>query len=117
MDLDLAKTRLVEERTRLEETASNLAGDLDIDESQQSSNGELGSLEQNHTADHASETFEREKDVTILESLQDRQAEVAAALQRVADGSYGKCQTCGEDIAPERLEAFPAARFCIKHAG
>ena len=35
------------------------------------------------------------------------------ALARVEDGSYGVCEVCGQDIAPERLAARPAATRCI----
>ncbi|MBI5867446.1 MAG: TraR/DksA family transcriptional regulator [candidate division Zixibacteria bacterium] len=35
------------------------------------------------------------------------------ALRRIADGSYGKCVTCGQDISVARLEAVPHARLCI----
>jgi hypothetical protein len=40
---------------------------------------------------------------------------VADALERVARGEYGVCETCGEPIADERLEAVPATRFCAVH--
>jgi DnaK suppressor protein len=39
-------------------------------------------------------------------------AQVAAALRRVGDGSYGICRDCGEQIAQSRLLAVPAAAFC-----
>jgi RNA polymerase-binding transcription factor len=38
---------------------------------------------------------------------------IRAALQRMADGSYGRCVTCGEPIAPRRLAALPYATQCI----
>ena len=38
---------------------------------------------------------------------------IRAALQRLADGSYGRCVTCGEPIAPRRLAALPYATQCI----
>ena len=38
---------------------------------------------------------------------------IRAALQRIEDGSYGQCVTCGEPIAPRRLEALPYATQCI----
>jgi DnaK suppressor protein len=38
---------------------------------------------------------------------------IRAALQRMADGSYGRCVTCGEPIAPRRLAALPSATQCI----
>ena len=39
-------------------------------------------------------------------------AQVAAALRRVDDGSYGLCQDCGEPIDERRLRALPATAFC-----
>jgi RNA polymerase-binding transcription factor DksA len=38
---------------------------------------------------------------------------IRAALQRIDDGSYGQCVTCGEPIAPRRLAALPYATQCI----
>lgn len=35
-----------------------------------------------------------------------------AALKRIADGTFGKCLNCGQEISPERLEAMPTAQFC-----
>ncbi|GEP47553.1 molecular chaperone DnaK [Microbacterium saccharophilum] len=40
-------------------------------------------------------------------------ADVDAALQRVADGSYGVCASCGRPIPPARLEARPMATLCV----
>lgn len=39
--------------------------------------------------------------------------DVRLALHRIADGSYGVCESCGEEIAPERLMAEPEAARCI----
>lgn len=39
-------------------------------------------------------------------------AQVAAALRRIAEGSYGLCQDCGESIDTRRLCALPATPFC-----
>jgi RNA polymerase-binding transcription factor DksA len=64
-------------------------------------------------ADQGSETFEREKDVAILEQLENDLAEIEAALQRLDDGSYGIDEVTGDPIAPERLEAYPVARTNI----
>lgn len=38
---------------------------------------------------------------------------VAEALQRIKEGSYGQCVTCGNEMNPKRLEAVPWARFCL----
>lgn len=41
---------------------------------------------------------------------------IGAALARLDDGEYGECLTCGEDIAPKRLELDPATPVCIECA-
>jgi sigma-B regulation protein RsbU (phosphoserine phosphatase) len=41
--------------------------------------------------------------------------EVDQALERVANGSYGRCETCGDAIEADRLEADPLVRFCLDH--
>ena len=43
-------------------------------------------------------------------------ADVERAIAKIDDGNYGTCETCGEPIAPARLEAMPASRFCVEHA-
>jgi DnaK suppressor protein len=40
--------------------------------------------------------------------------EVTSALQKIADGSFGDCERCGEPISEKRLEALPFARYCIE---
>jgi DnaK suppressor protein len=39
--------------------------------------------------------------------------EIEAALSRIADGSYGICSDCGEEIGQARLQAYPAAVRCL----
>ncbi len=56
-----------------------------------------------------------EQDVTALTfSLRSRMLkEIEKALQRVASGTYGECEGCGEDISPARLKAIPWTRYCL----
>ena len=39
--------------------------------------------------------------------------QITGALRRIADGGYGRCETCDQPIPVERLEALPHARFCV----
>jgi DnaK suppressor protein len=39
--------------------------------------------------------------------------EIEAAQERFSQGTYGRCEECGEDIPLARLQAYPAARLCI----
>jgi len=107
---------LQRERSELADLSERLTDTSDLDESQDESTGELNSLDQ-HLADRASDTFEREKDRSIGEGLAEKLGEIDAALARMEEGEYGICQVCGREIADERLEAVPATRFCREHAG
>ena len=64
-------------------------------------------------ADAAQTTSERSNVLSIAEGLQERVEDVRSALKKLDRGTYGKCENCGNDIDPERLEAIPAARLCI----
>lgn len=76
--------------------------------------GELvsGSADQ-HMADTATETVDREIDYTLEASDGRLLAAIDSALARIEDGTYGTCVNCGAQIAPERLEAMPWATLCI----
>jgi RNA polymerase-binding transcription factor DksA len=43
-------------------------------------------------------------------------SELSAALERLDDGEYGRCERCGSEIGAARLEALPTTRFCISCA-
>jgi RNA polymerase-binding transcription factor DksA len=60
--------------------------------------------------------FERAQLASVLDQARTRLAELDAAVSRVADGSYGRCEVCGAPIGEARLQARPAARTCIAHA-
>lgn len=64
-------------------------------------------------ADAAQTTSELARVLSLVDGLKERLSDVKAALQRVEKGTYGRCETCGNEISPERLEAIPAARLCI----
>jgi DnaK suppressor protein len=74
--------------------------------------GELSSADQ-HPAEQATETMERELDQGVLQRMEAELAAVEAAIQRIDAGTYGVCEVCGKEIAEGRLEAKPAARYCL----
>jgi len=111
MDTAAARTRLDEERQRLEETR-RAAQDLVAGTTEEAVQ-ELATYDQ-HLADQGTETFERERDISVLQRVEAQLAEVDDALRRLDDGSYGTCELCGRPIGEERLEAMPAARYCLE---
>ena len=66
-----------------------------------------------HDPEGATIAFERQQVAALLDSVRRRLADVEAAVARRAAGDYGSCSTCVRAIAPERLDARPAARTCI----
>jgi DnaK suppressor protein len=69
-----------------------------------------------HPADAATATHDRELDYTIEESAEETLHQIDAALARLDAGTYGSCRVCGREIGEERLEARPWTDFCIEDA-
>lgn len=57
--------------------------------------------------------YEREKTLALVRNLEDKRYSLSQALARMDDGTYGKCETCGNEIAAERLEALPYTSHCL----
>ncbi len=97
---------LLEERRRAVAQRAALSGDhAGIVEASRDSNAD-----DEHDPEGSTIAFERSQVAALLRQADTRLAEVDAALQRLADGSYGRCKRCGRPIEPERLEARPTAR-------
>jgi RNA polymerase-binding transcription factor DksA len=107
------RRRLIEQQNKLLSLKEAVALGSLADGSQSESMGDLSGADQ-HMADAGTETFEREKDMSILSGVEAELADVEWALRRLADGTYGTCQACGRPIGAARLEARPATRFCIE---
>ena len=76
-------------------------------------NGESGLEYDSNFADSSQVTAERGEAEARATSLKETLEDVEHALAKFADGSYGRCESCGNMIAEARLEAMPSARFCI----
>jgi RNA polymerase-binding protein DksA len=68
----------------------------------------------NHLADSATATLNREIDYTLEENAEHVLTAIDEALLRLDEGTYGTCGRCGKQIAEERLEAIPYANRCIE---
>jgi DnaK suppressor protein len=102
-DLEDSSVRgsLEDERTHLHEQLETIEG-REFDE---------------NFADSAQVAAEQGEAKTLAGSLQEQLDDVEAALTRLDDGTYGRCAKCDGPISDTRLEAMPATRFCIDHAG
>jgi RNA polymerase-binding protein DksA len=103
------KERLLDEQRRVQEALNYIheenRGQLEDDREEIPSD--------NHPGDMATSTFDRELDAT-LEGNEERLLQaIDSALQRIENGTYGICQSCGQPIGAERLEALPWTTQCI----
>lgn len=114
MDTTEARSRLEAERERLLALHDEGEETSGLDEEQAESSGELADYDQ-HPGDMGTDTFERTKELAVRDQLDARLSDVDAALERIEEGSYGRCAACGKEIEPERLEARPATRYCREH--
>lgn len=63
--------------------------------------------------EHADGISELEKCIELEQFLRNQLIEIEHALQKVENGTYGFCDSCGQPINPERLEALPQASLCL----
>src|SRR5271165_624044 len=91
--------------------------------------GDMTHMEDDSLQDHAktvsiptdkeelgSDNAEQELTLTLLGSDEDILDQVEAAIRRIEDGDYGRCEKCGEAIPKNRLDAIPYAADCVRCA-
>jgi DnaK suppressor protein len=66
------------------------------------------------SVDAASDVYEREKTLAIIQTLEKKLASVERALEAAKRGGYGICEICGQKIDPDRLAVVPHTTTCIK---
>ena len=64
-------------------------------------------------ADLGAKTFEREHELALTHNARALLTQNEQALARIAAGTYGTCDSCGEPIGKARLQAFPRATLCV----
>jgi len=109
IDSEHFKQRLLEERARVQEALDYLHEEHPS--SMEDETQEIPS--NNHPADVATITIDREIDYTLEENEVRVLAAIDEALERIENGAFGSCQACGHPIALERLEALPWTTQCI----
>jgi DnaK suppressor protein len=107
IDTAAAEALLIEERVKvlrqLEELGSDESGQLN------------GSVDYGDTfADAGAVTAERTEVLRLVEALKIRLDRADVALGKIAKGTYGICETCGEQIGLDRIQYLPAVRRCVE---
>ena len=105
-DLEAFKATL----TRLRQVISGDINNLEADAFQ--TDGERLSVD--NPADIGSESFAQEFSLELLQRDEATLAEIEEALDRVAQGTFGQCESCAQPIPKSRLNAVPHARNCVE---
>lgn len=64
-------------------------------------------------ADVGSANFERDQEMSLAANARDMLKQSELALRMIANGSYGRCESCGEPIGKGRLSVYPRATMCL----
>ncbi|GAA0412282.1 TraR/DksA C4-type zinc finger protein [Paenibacillus motobuensis] len=117
----LSKQQLIELRTKLNESLHEIKNRLSdnnhygLEDSLRDTTNELSTVD-NHPGDLGTEVYERGKDLALIEHNELQLTRIEAALQKMDDGTYGLCSTCGKPISFERLRAIPETAYCKEHS-
>ena len=109
-DLQRFRKLIEDERRRVMEGIGMIEEEIQGMAASQSGNQSYS----NHMADVGSDAIEQEQAFLHASQGTDYLMALDEALRRVDKGTYGVCEECEEKIPPRRLEAFLAARLCIK---
>ena len=108
------KERLVVLRARLRGDVSQMT-DAVLEKTLMQANGDLSAMPI-HMADIATDNFEREFTLTLMESKDRTLEQIEEALECIEDGIYGVCEKCDAKIPKVRLNAIPYTILCVKCA-
>ena len=70
----------------------------------------------NDMAELGTGNFDQELTLCVLGREEGTLDQIEAAIGRIEDGSYGRCEECGEEISRSRLDAIPYAAGCVRCA-
>lgn len=108
------KSELKDVRKELEAEVTRLRDEIELAEH------ELVDLMRDHAdgagddqADQGAKTFEREQEITLANNARAMLIQNLHALERLEDGTYGQCESCGNPIGKLRLQAYPRATLCV----
>lgn len=121
--MELSKERIEYFKNKLEEHKKGVERELEsVGRRNKSAPGDweptpakmnVAKSDENELAD----TFEEmESRAAVEDTLEEHLSFINLALKRVEEGTYGICEVCKQPISEDRLEAYPMAKTCVKHA-
>lgn len=103
------KEKLLEEKTKVQQDLGRIAKPSTSAGDYETNFSEIGTDED----ENASEVEEYADNLALENTLEKQLKDILEALERIENGTYGKCENCDAEIPLERLRAYPAAKTCI----
>jgi len=104
-NLEERQAKIERELTSIAQKDPKIKGDYDT---------RFPEFESQSVDEEALEVATYENTLPIEHALELKLAEIKKALERIANGAYGRCANCGEEIDERRLEALPETDVCLK---
>jgi DnaK suppressor protein len=110
----MAKIDLATHRERLIALRARMHGEVN-----QMVDGALNETGKGNTsptdlAELGSDNFSQELTLSLMGNEKEVLEQIASALERIKEGTYGICEECGKEIPEARLEAIPYAALCVR---
>ncbi len=112
----MTKTDLTLQRARLLALRASLLGDMTQMEDDSLKDHSKTTSIPTDMEELGSDNADQELTLSLLGSEEDALDQIEAAIERIENGSYGECETCGVKIPKSRLEAIPYAAKCVRCA-
>lgn len=105
------KKLLLSLREKLVGKVDSMQGEA-LKRSRQDASGDLSNVPI-HMADVGTDNYERDLMIELIQSGEESVRNIDTALEKIEDGTFGICESCGKKINKERLKAVPYATLCI----
>lgn len=110
-EMERYRSILLKEKNRIRETIEGMK-DHGLSCSQREETDEL-SVVDNHPGDMGTEMFDKERRYALLDNEKSILRQIDEAINRIEEGSYGRCELCGKEIQEERIKFMPYVLTCM----
>ncbi|MGB9586880.1 MAG: TraR/DksA C4-type zinc finger protein [Armatimonadota bacterium] len=112
LDTEKYRKKLLAERDRIRHEMEQIDKEISNDDTS-IGQSELADYD-NHPADAATDTYEKERDIAVRDNFREILGRIDEALGKIERGTYGICDRCGREIAAGRLSVVPYAIYCVE---
>jgi RNA polymerase-binding transcription factor DksA len=114
-EMETFRHRLLKLERRLRGDVCTLADEA-FHETDGDARGNLSNIPVEDRAELGSDNYCGQATIGLFENASARLGEINAALERIDDGTFGRCEECGQEISSTRLQTIPFTRECIRCA-